>query len=56
MKKSKKTIYKCEKCGYESWKTHLFIFEEEEFRFCLKCTKDFLKKNLPKAKLIKEST
>ena len=46
-------IYKCEKCGYESKKTFLNIFEEEEFRFCAKCVHKFYMDNFPKAILKK---
>lgn len=46
-------IYKCEKCGYESAKTFLSIFEHEEFRYCLKCVNKFYSDNFPKANLKK---
>jgi len=46
-------IYKCEKCGYESPKTFLSIFEDEEYRFCSKCVHAFYLTNFPKAILKK---
>lgn len=46
--------YKCEKCGYISTKTYLVTFEDNEERYCMKCTADFFRKNLPKVKLIEE--
>jgi transposase-like protein len=42
-------IYKCEKCGYESPKTFLTIFENVEHRYCLKCVNDFYMNTFPKA-------
>jgi hypothetical protein len=42
-------IYKCEKCGYENSKTFLSIFENIEYRYCLKCVNDFYAANFPKA-------
>jgi DNA-directed RNA polymerase subunit RPC12/RpoP len=39
---SKEIVYKCEKCGYESIKTFLNIFENTEYRFCPKCVHDFI--------------
>jgi hypothetical protein len=42
-------IYKCEKCGYENAKTFLSIFEDKEYRYCLKCVNDFYATNFPKA-------
>jgi hypothetical protein len=42
-------IYKCEKCGYESPKTFLNIFQDKEYRYCLKCVSEFYESNFPKA-------
>lgn len=53
VKKNNQTIYKCEKCGYESAKTFLNIFENEEYRYCLKCVNKFYIDNFPKAILKK---
>jgi len=47
------TIYKCEKCGYESTRTFLNIFEGIEYRYCLKCVHEFYIENFPKAVLKK---
>lgn len=46
-------IYKCEKCGYESAKTFLSIFDNVEYRYCLKCVNKFYENNFPKAILKK---
>lgn len=47
-----KLIYRCEKCGYESSKTFLNIFEDVEYRYCLKCVCKFYENNFPKAILL----
>lgn len=44
-----KIIYKCEKCGYENTKTFLNIFEDKEYRYCLRCVRDFYETTYPKA-------
>lgn len=46
-------VYKCEKCGHESTKTFLSAFENEEYRYCLKCVNKFYNDNFPKAILKK---